>query len=129
MRAAIPPAGYLLGWASAYDINELILPSKRPPSGVGTRAMSRGKLTIAIAPVTGSMLTTSRVSLRACDRMELESIPVSRMLIRGGATGPLGVGVAGGAVSPGANDASAAVVGDGPPSGSLTPTKMSLPAS
>ncbi len=67
--------------------------------------MSRGKLTIAIDPVTGSMLTTSNVSLSACERIELESIPVSRTLIRLGVLGSLGVGVAGGAVCPGRSDA------------------------
>jgi len=106
----MPPAGYWLGRASAYDISELILPSNCPPAGVGRWAMSRGKLTIVVAPVVGSMLTTIKVSLRACVRMALESIPVRRMLIRCGAMSPLGVAVAGGAVSPGASESARARV-------------------
>jgi hypothetical protein len=43
--------------------------------------MSRGKLIIAVSPVSGSMLTTRSVSVSACVRFSSESIPVSRMLI------------------------------------------------
>ena len=44
--------------------------------------MSRGKETIAAVFVSGSTLTTISVSVRACVRRSLESMPRNRMLIR-----------------------------------------------
>src|SRR6187431_537349 len=94
------------------------------PLGVGRRDRSRGKLTIARSPVVGSRLATRIVSLRACDRCTSESIPVMRMLIRDALAGSDGA-----AVSPGARDTDGVGtirLGSGAPSGSCSPTKISL---
>ena len=56
--------------------------------------MSRGKLTIATLPVSGSTLTTSRVSVSAWLRVEDESMPVSRKLMRDSRVSGVAAGVA-----------------------------------
>jgi hypothetical protein len=56
--------------------------------------MSRGKLIIAVSPVTGSTLTTMSVSVRAVFRRSDESMPVRRTLIRDSRVGGVACGVA-----------------------------------
>ena len=85
--------GYSLGWSEAYVISPLIFPRNTDPSGSWNRAMSRGKLTIEVFPVVGSTLTTISVSFRAWFRVDDESIPVRRMLIRAPGGGGVTPGV------------------------------------
>ena len=64
------------------------------PFESGKRAMSRGKLTMATLPVSGSTLTTSRVSVSAWLRVSDESMPVSRKLMRDSRVSGVATGVA-----------------------------------
>ncbi len=95
--------------------------------------MSRGKLISATSWVTGSMLATISVSVRAWLRVSAESTPVSRMLIRergvaGVANGTTITGSLGSADSPGEGDGVAprTCPASAP---SLAPTKIRVPAS
>ncbi len=56
--------------------------------------MSRGKLTIATLPVSGSTLTTMSVSVSACVRVSDESMPVSRKLMRDSRVSGVATGLA-----------------------------------
>ena len=56
--------------------------------------MSRGKLTMATLPVSGSTLTTMSVSVRAWFRVSDESMPVSRKLMRDSRVSGVAAGLA-----------------------------------
>ena len=70
------------------------MPTNVLPLDNGKRAMSRGKLTIATSPVSGSTLTTRSVSVRAWLRVSDESMPVSRKVIRDSRVSGVTAGVA-----------------------------------
>ena len=85
--------------------------------------MSRGMLIRMTSAVTGSMLATRSVSVRAVDRDSAESTPVSRTLMRDCRFAGVAMGATlnswSGVVDwPGARD------GAGVPSGDVSPTKI-----
>src|SRR5450756_1760585 len=75
-------------------MRELILPWNVRPSQSGKLAMSRGMLTSETLFVSGSTLTTTKVSVSAWSRPFPESIPVNRTLIRAVADAGVASGVA-----------------------------------